>query len=92
MQNDVTRLVASVRGKTIGEEQLDLPVEPTRASAQEDTLSYGKTIDEVVEAIERRMIADALEKYHWNKQKAAQELGLSRQGLLKKLKRLAITR
>jgi transcriptional regulator of acetoin/glycerol metabolism len=38
------------------------------------------------------MIGDALEKYRWNKQKAAQELGLSRQGLLKKLKRLAITR
>ena len=46
----------------------------------------------VVEAIERRMIGHALEKYHWNKQKAAQELGLSRQGLIKKLKRLAITR
>ena len=92
LENEVKRLVASVRGKTIGEEQLDLPVEPTRASAQEETLSYGKTIDEVVEAIERRMIADALEKYHWNKQKAAQELGLSRQGLLKKLKRLEITR
>jgi DNA-binding NtrC family response regulator len=37
------------------------------------------------------MIQDALKKYHWNKQKAAQELGLSRQGLVKKLKRLAIT-
>jgi DNA-binding NtrC family response regulator len=36
------------------------------------------------------MIEDALKKYRWNKQKAAQELGLSRQGLLKKLKRLAI--
>jgi transcriptional regulator of acetoin/glycerol metabolism len=38
------------------------------------------------------MIAGALEKYNWNKQKAAQELGLSRQGLIKKLKRLEITR
>jgi transcriptional regulator of acetoin/glycerol metabolism len=38
------------------------------------------------------MIGHALEKYQWNKQKAAQELGLSRQGLIKKLKRLAITR
>jgi len=35
---------------------------------------------------DRRRIA----KYRWNKQKAAQELGLSGQGLLKKLKRLAI--
>jgi Nif-specific regulatory protein len=92
LENEIKRLVASVRGKTIGEDQLDLAGEPARASAQEETVSYGKTIDEVVEAIERRMIGHALEKYQWNKQKAAQELGLSRQGLIKKLKRLAITR
>jgi Nif-specific regulatory protein len=93
LENELKRLVASVRGPLIGSDHFDLPAEPTRAISQEYTLpSYGKTIDEVVEAIERRMIGDALEKYRWNKQKAAQELGLSRQGLLKKLKRLAITR
>ncbi|HEV8720381.1 MAG TPA: helix-turn-helix domain-containing protein [Candidatus Binatia bacterium] len=32
-----------------------------------------------------------MKKYRGNKQKASQELGLSRQGLVKKLKRLAIT-
>jgi two-component system response regulator HupR/HoxA len=45
----------------------------------------GKSIDEVVDNIERRMVEDALKKYHWNKQKAAQELGLSRQGLAQKM-------
>jgi DNA-binding NtrC family response regulator len=49
-------------------------------------------MDEVIADVERRMIGDALKKCHWNKQKAAQELRLSRQGLVKKLKRLAITR
>jgi DNA-binding NtrC family response regulator len=49
-------------------------------------------MDEVIADVERRMIGDALKKPHWNKQKAAQELRLSRQGLVKKLKRLAITR
>jgi DNA-binding protein Fis len=34
------------------------------------------------------MIDDALRQCHGNKQKAAQVLGLSRQGLIKKLKRL----
>ena len=92
LENEIKRLVASVRGKTIGEDQLDLPVEPATDRPREDSLPRGKTIGEVVEAIERRMIAYALEKYHWNKQKAAQELGLSRQGLIKKLKRLSITR
>jgi DNA-binding NtrC family response regulator len=91
LENEVKRLVASVRGKTITQDHLDLPAEPVETVGQEKTLAYdGKTIDEVVHQIERRMIEDALKKYRWNKQKAAQELGLSRQGLLKKLKRLAI--
>jgi transcriptional regulator with PAS, ATPase and Fis domain len=38
----------------------------------------------------RRMIAEALRESGGNKQKAAQALGLSRQGLIKKLKRLGI--
>jgi two-component system, NtrC family, response regulator AtoC len=43
-----------------------------------------------VEALERRMIQAALRVSGGNKQKAAQVLGLSRQGLIKKLKRLSI--
>ncbi|MBM2806614.1 MAG: transcriptional regulator, NifA subfamily, Fis Family, partial [Deltaproteobacteria bacterium] len=79
LENEIKRLVASVRGPTIGAEHLDLPRESVEPDGQEKALSYdGKTIDEVVENIERRMLEDALKKYHWNKQKAAQELGLSR--------------
>jgi DNA-binding NtrC family response regulator len=93
LENEVKRLVASVRGKTIGQEHVDLPSVRAQTIVQENTPSYeGKTIDAVVNDIERRMIQNALNKYHWNKQRAAQELGLSRQGLVKKLKRLAITR
>jgi len=93
LENEIKRLVASVREKTIAEDHLDFPAEPANEISQPSTISYErKTIDEVVGAIERRMIQDALKKYQWNKQKAAQELGLSRQGLIKKLKRLAIMR
>ena len=93
LENEVKRLVASVRGKTITEEHLDLSTEPAPTIAQEKTLSYqGKTLGVVVDDIERQMIQNALTKHNWNKQKAAQELGLSRQGLAKKVKRLAITR
>ena len=77
--------MASVRGLTIGADHLDLPREPAQADSREKALSFdGKTIDEVVEDIERRMVDDSLKKYHWNKQKAAQELGLSRQGWRKR--------
>ena len=92
LENEVKRLVASVRGPLISDEQLDLPRETTEPAGQDNEISYdGKTIDEVINAIERRMVEDALKKHHWNKQKAAQELGLSRQGLGKKLKRLGIS-
>jgi transcriptional regulator with GAF, ATPase, and Fis domain len=91
LENEVKRLVASVRGPMIADEQLDLPREPAEPVSQDKENSYdGKTIDEVINTIERRMVEDALKKHHWNKQKAAQELGLSRQGLAKKLKRLGI--
>ena len=64
-----------------------------RSIAPENTGLYkGKTIGEVVEAIEQRMIEEALLKAGGNKARAAEALGLSRQGLLKKIKRLAITR
>jgi len=49
-----------------------------------------KSLPDAVEALERRMIADALRDSGGNKQKAAHALGLSRQGLIKKLKRLEI--
>ena len=49
-----------------------------------------KSLPDAVEALERRMIAEALRDSGGNKQKAAQALGLSRQGLIKKLKRLGI--
>jgi Nif-specific regulatory protein len=91
LENEIKRLVASVRGPTIGAEHLDLPRDPVDSDGHEKLPSFeGKTIDEVVENIERRMVSDALTKHHWNKQKAAQELGLSRQGLGKKMRRLGI--
>jgi DNA-binding NtrC family response regulator len=105
LENEVKCLIASVRGKIITEEHRgDSSIQhpetdeiPTSAGlvAQEakatpPPASAPQTLGEAVEALERRMIEDALRKCHGNKQKAAQTLGLSRQGLIKKLKRLGI--
>ena len=38
-------------------------------------------------ALEERRLLETLERVHWNKSRAARALGLSRQGLLKKLRR-----
>jgi two-component system response regulator AtoC len=45
------------------------------------------SLKETVEEIEIQMIKQALEKSGGNKQKASEILGLTRQGLIKKIKR-----
>jgi transcriptional regulator with PAS, ATPase and Fis domain len=42
-------------------------------------------------ALEERRLRETLERVRWNKSQAARSLGLSRQGLLKKLKRYGLT-
>ncbi|HXV80942.1 MAG TPA: sigma-54-dependent Fis family transcriptional regulator [Candidatus Binatia bacterium] len=100
LENEVKRLVASVRGKVIAEEQLDssirngqdpVTVPPTVAAPAKQSLSGRRqTLPEAVEALERTMIEEALRETRGNKQQAAQILGLSRQGLIKMLKRLGL--
>jgi DNA-binding NtrC family response regulator len=51
----------------------------------------GETLYQAVEALERKMIDEALAQADGNKHKAAELLGLSRQGLFKMLKRLGIS-
>jgi len=41
-------------------------------------------------ALEERRLREALARARWNKSQAARALGLSRQGLLKKLRRLGL--
>ena len=101
LENEVKRAIASVRSKTITEEHLDASIRNSESfdvpkpAAQEAKPSTpvaptAQTLGDAVEALERRMIDDALRQCHGNKQKAAQVLGLSRQGLIKKLKRLGL--
>ena len=99
LENEVKRLIASVRGKTIGEEHVDSAILMTEATVQNSPSndaapapkrSESLSLPEAVEALERQMITEALRQTGGNKQKAAQLLGLSRPGLFKKLKRLGI--
>lgn len=45
-----------------------------------------------LDAIQRKMIMDALEKYKWNKTRAAEDLGITRRGLLKMIDRFGMDR
>ena len=98
LENEVKRLVASVRGKSITGDHLDASIrnpetvmeKPLTQEKPAPQLSSSRSLPVAVESLERRMIEDALRESGGNKQKAAQTLGLSRQGLIKKLKRLQI--
>ena len=93
LRNEVMRLAACARGNAIGEEDLlddtpPAPVEPARTGAKSD----GKpvTLKQAIEELERRMVREAIEETHGNQQQAARRLGLSRQGLINKMKRYGI--
>ena len=47
---------------------------------------------ERIACFEREVIKETLEKYGWNKTRAAEYLGITRQGLHNKLRRLRIKR
>lgn len=57
-----------------------------------DLLSNKKNLKEAVEELERKMIASSMERWGWNQTQAAKELGLSRQGLIKKMQRYNLFR
>jgi DNA-binding NtrC family response regulator len=70
-----------------------------------ERLRYGSSVDwslerleeihnlhRATEYLERAMIARSLERHAWNKSRSAVELGVSRQGLIKKIKRLQLLR
>ena len=91
LENEIKRLVASVRGKIITEDQLAIQseIKPVPQSTHATPIT-GKSLFEAVDALERRMIQDALNQVGGNKLKAAQMLGMSRGGFLKKLKKLTL--
>ncbi len=66
-----------------------MAIEPADLAFTASTRSSGpaRTLQEKIEALERREIEIALSTHHNNRTHAAKALGLSRQGLLKKLAR-----
>jgi transcriptional regulator with GAF, ATPase, and Fis domain len=75
--------VAGARG-TVGFEHW--PESPLPAAAAAARGLHAET-----RALEERRLREALERARWNKSQAARSLGLSRQGLLKKLRRYGLT-
>jgi len=98
LRNEVMRLAACARHNIIEEDDLleGLPTPGTGLGASACTAPQParppklESLKKAVADLEKRMISEALQSTRNNQQQAAKTLGLSRQGLINKMKRYAI--
>jgi two-component system, NtrC family, response regulator PilR len=88
LENILERALALYDGKSIGIDDLNLPVGEYNLP---DSPAYDPTLgalEDYLEKIERKAITDALEENKWNKTAAAKQLGLSFRSFRYRLKKL----
>jgi Nif-specific regulatory protein len=90
LQNEIKRLAACASGSVIDEEDLSEGMPPSREQAPKQAAGCATTLKGAVEGLEREMIAETLRATGNSQQQTAKSLGLSRQGLLNKLKRYGL--
>ncbi len=90
LENEIKRLVVTVRRTTLTVDDLEDSIRFGKHLHLTGALTHGQTIHAAVEDLERRMIQEALQFCHYNQVQSANLLGLSRQGLIKKVKRYGI--
>ncbi|PJA78264.1 MAG: hypothetical protein CO149_04980, partial [Nitrospirae bacterium CG_4_9_14_3_um_filter_51_5] len=87
LENEIKRLMVMVRGATINEDALDEGIRcPTQIIGGPADLQ-GRNLHQAVAELEQRMIKETLLACRFNQVQTAKRLGLSRQGLIKKIKR-----
>ncbi len=90
LRNEVVRLAACARQALIEEEDLWEGVPAAIRNVPATAPVKVQSLKKAVAEMEGRMIAEALQETRNNQQQAAKLLGLSRQGLINKMKRYAI--
>ena len=87
LENEMKRLAVMVRGTTIHEDALEEGIRcpPQMNGGTEDL--QGRRLHQAVAELEQRMIKETLAACRFNQVQTAKRLGLSRQGLIKKIKR-----
>jgi len=88
--NEMKRLTVMVRGVTINEEALDPIIKRAAQSAKIPNDLDRKSLPEILGELEEQIIKDTLRTCRFNQVRTAEQLGISRQGLIKKIKRYHI--
>ncbi|MEA1972217.1 MAG: sigma 54-interacting transcriptional regulator, partial [Candidatus Cloacimonadota bacterium] len=93
LENEIERSVTLAENNSFIKAS-DLSSEIFKQFEQNNTLEIldKVTLKEAVESLEKKMINAAIKKSNGNQTQAAKDLGLSRQGLIKKIKRFGISR
>jgi Nif-specific regulatory protein len=88
LENAIERAVVMARGTLITAEDLPVHIRSTRSESESSYSNIeGRSLPEMVENLERHLIADALEESDGNQSKAAELLGISERNLRYKLKK-----
>ena len=87
---DLLAKIASAQGAATEAEQVAVHHSQANAEVADQTLA-AQSLPAAIERFERQLIEQALRDCGGTKLRAAKQLGLSRQGLIKKLKRYGIT-
>ena len=91
LRNEVMRLAAISPQNLITDEDMWEGAPVPRFDQPPSQSSKGQSLKAAVEQLEKRMILEALQGTRNNQQQAARTLGLSRQGLINKMKRYSIS-
>ncbi len=93
LESEVQRMVAvAEQGGYVALRHLSEKIARTPIENGEDAafVPSGVTLKDKVEHLEQVVLTKALEAFHWNQSKVAEELGLSRVGLANKIKRYGL--
>lgn len=96
LRNEIQRMLVMAEGDVLGADLLSPRVIRGGLRQEADSIlefqaAMPRGLKEQVEALEARVLREALVGHRWNKSRAAEELGLSRVGLRNKLERYGIS-
>jgi Nif-specific regulatory protein len=90
LENEIKRLIVLSARKVLTEEDLSEEIRSSKKNGVDSNLVSRRSLKHRVEDLEERLIVEALQNCRNNQKQAAKALGLSRQGLINKIKRYGI--